>query len=269
MSKNYNGGRRNNGVGSTGNNGQYSNMIVDPHEFVTDSNDVKSYEIRTIDVQNYLQKIAKVLDRAIEKKLGKAEGEINTKVQVMSINFSGNKEKQPFVPFMLMVSGNIIDMRDVDPDIPSVLKPDMDNGVHLNSVYYNQMFAPYMFSKDDVKSLNSPSYRRAMHINLPFSTLNALKRYMKPKVEFSGNSDDINNAQVVVLIDPIRVFHKLAFESDNPHLRYYVVVKELKQIDDLNFKYTVERKLKQNNKEGLQNIEALKRFLASGNRGIR
>ena len=127
MSKNYNGGRRNNGVGSTGNNGQYSNMIVDPHEFVTDSNDVKSYEIRTIDVQNYLQKIAKVLDRAIEKKLGKAEGEINTKVQVMSINFSGNKEKQPFVPFMLMVSGNIIDMRDVDPDIPSVLKPDMDN----------------------------------------------------------------------------------------------------------------------------------------------
>ena len=55
MSKNYNGGRRNNGVGSTGNNGQYSNMIVDPHEFVTDSNDVKSYEIRTIDVQNYLQ----------------------------------------------------------------------------------------------------------------------------------------------------------------------------------------------------------------------
>ena len=273
MSKNFNnGGRRynDNGVGSAENqNGRNQGMLIDPSKFVTDSNDIKSFDITTSDAQKFLQANATMIDRAIEKRLGKSEGEINTKVQLMSVNFSG-KDKQPFVPFLMMVSGNIIDRRTMDDDIPSILKPDIDNGVHLNSVYYNQLFAPYMYNKDDIKAFNSPSYRRGMHITLPFSTLNELKKYMKPKIEFTnGNREDVNNAQVVVMIDPIRLFNKLVFDRNNPRARYKVFVKNATKIDDLNFTFRVERHINHMDQSGLANIEVLKKFLANGNSGIR
>ena len=278
MSKNFNGGRRDNGVGSAGNNnrGNFNNNghvptnFVDPRTFINRSTEVEPYTITTTNVQDFLQATASRVDRAIEQKIGAAKGSINTKVSVMSFNMSGKEEKKPFVPFIAMFSGNIIDARDNFANIPSVLKPDIDNGVHLNDVYYKTLIAPFIYNKDDIKAFNSPSMRKQMHIRVNFKVLNTIKKYMKPTIEFTGKDhDNLENATVAVVIDPLRMFKHLTYDKSNPGVRYSVNVKSATEVDAQNYTFDVERIVNTHDNSSIGNIEILKQFFAHGNNGIR
>ena len=278
MSKNFNGGRRDNGVGSAGNNnrGNFNNNghvptnFVDPRTFINRSTEVEPYTITTTNVQDFLQATASRVDRAIEQKIGAAKGSINTKVSVMSFNMSGKEEKKPFVPFIAMFSGNIIDARDNFANIPSVLKPDIDNGVHLNDVYYKTLIAPFIYNKDDIKAFNSASMRKQMHIRVNFRVLNTIKKYMKPTIEFTGKDhDNIENATVAVVIDPLRMFKHLTYDKSNPGVRYSVNVKSATEVDAQNYTFDVERIINTHDNSSIGNIEILKQFFAHGNSGIR
>lgn len=279
MSKNFNGGRRDNGVGSAGNNnrgnfnnnnGQVPTNFVDPRTFINRSTEVEPYTITTTNVQDFLQATASRVDRAIEQKIGAAKGSINTKVSVMSFNMSGKEEKKPFVPFIAMFSGNIIDARDNFANIPSVLKPDIDNGVHLNDVYYKTLIAPFIYNKDDIKAFNSPSMRKQMHIRVNFRVLNTIKKYMKPTIEFTGKDhDNLENATVAVVIDPLRMFKHLTYDKSNPGVRYSVNVKSVTEVDAQNYTFDVERIVNTHDNSSIGNIEILKQFFAHGNNGIR
>lgn len=278
MSKNFNGGRRDNGVGSAGNNnrGNFNNNghvptnFVDPRTFINRSTEVEPYTITTTNVQDFLQATASRVDRAIEQKIGAAKGSINTKVSVMSFNMSGKEEKKPFVPFIAMFSGNIIDARDNFANIPSVLKPDIDNGVHLNDVYYKTLIAPFIYNKDDIKAFNSPSMRKQMHIRVNFKVLNTIKKYMKPTIEFTGKDhDNLENATVAVVIDPLRMFKHLTYDKSNPGVRYSVNVKSATEVDAQNYTFDVERIINTHDNSSIGNIEILKQFFAHGNNGIR
>ena len=278
MSKSFNGGRRDNGVGSAGNNnrGNFNNNghvptnFVDPRTFINRSTEVEPYTITTTNVQDFLQATASRVDRAIEQKIGAAKGSINTKVSVMSFNMSGKEEKKPFVPFIAMFSGNIIDARDNFANIPSVLKPDIDNGVHLNDVYYKTLIAPFIYNKDDIKAFNSPSMRKQMHIRVNFRVLNTIKKYMKPTIEFTGKDhDNLENATVAVVIDPLRMFKHLTYDKSNPGVRYSVNVKSATEVDAQNYTFDVERIINTHDNSSIGNIEILKQFFAHGNNGIR
>ena len=278
MSKNFNGGRRDNGVGSAGNNnrGNFNNNghvptnFVDPRTFINRSTEVEPYTITTTNVQDFLQATASRVDRAIEQKIGAAKGSINTKVSVMSFNMSGKEEKKPFVPFIAMFSGNIIDARDNFANIPSVLKPDIDNGVHLNDVYYKTLIAPFIYNKDDIKAFNSASMRKQMHIRVNFRVLNTIKKYMKPTSEFTGKDhDNLENATVAVVIDPLRMFKHLTYDKSNPGVRYSVNVKSATEVDAQNYTFDVERIINTHDNSSIGNIEILKQFFAHGNTGIR
>lgn len=278
MSKNFNGGRRDNGVGSAGNNnrGNFNNNghvptnFVDPRTFINRSTEVEPYTITTTNVQDFLQATASRVDRAIEQKIGAAKGSINTKVSVMSFNMSGKEEKKPFVPFIAMFSGNIIDARDNFTNIPSVLKPDIDNGVHLNDVYYKTLIAPFIYNKDDIKAFNSASMRKQMHIRVNFRVLNTIKKYMKPTIEFTGKDhDNLENATVAVVIDPLRMFKHLTYDKSNPGVRYSVNVKSATEVDAQNYTFDVERIINTHDNSSIGNIEILKQFFAHGNNGIR
>lgn len=278
MSKNFNGGRRDNGVGSAGNNnrgnfnnnGQVPTNFVDPRTFINRSTEVEPYTITTTNVQDFLQATASRVDRAIEQKIGAGKGSINTKVSVMSFNMSGKEEKKPFVPFIAMFSGNIIDARDNFANIPSVLKPDIDNGVHLNDVYYKTLIAPFIYNKDDIKAFNSPSMRKQMHIRVNFRVLNTIKKYMKPTIEFTGKDhDNLENATVAVVIDPLRMFKHLTYDKSNPGVRYSVNVKSATEVDAQNYTFDVERIINTHDNSSIGNIEILKQFFAHGNSGIR
>ena len=278
MSKNFNGGRRDNGVGSAGNNnrgnfnnnGQVPTNFVDPRTFINRSTEVEPYTITTTNVQDFLRATASRVDRAIEQKIGATKGSINTKVSVMSFNMSGKEEKKPFVPFIAMFSGNIIDARDNFANIPSVLKPDIDNGVHLNDVYYKTLIAPFIYNKDDIKAFNSPSMRKQMHIRVNFRVLNTIKKYMKPTIEFTGKDhDNLENATVAVVIDPLRMFKHLTYDKSNPGVRYSVNVKSATEVDAQNYTFDVERIVNTHDNSSIGNIEILKQFFAHGNNGIR
>lgn len=278
MSKNFNGGRRDNGVGSAGNNrgnfnnnnGQVPTNFVDPRTFINRSTEVEPYTITTTNVQDFLRATASRVDRAIEQKIGAEKGSINTKVSVMSFNMSGKEEKKPFVPFIAMFSGNIIDARDNFANIPSVLKPDIDNGVHLNDVYYKTLIAPFIYNKDDIKAFNSPSMRKQMHIRVNFRVLNTIKKYMKPTIEFTGKDhDNLENATVAVVIDPLRMFKHLTYDKSNPGVRYSVNVKSATEVDAQNYTFDVERIVNTHDNSSIGNIEILKQFFAHGNNGIR
>ena len=279
MSKNFNGGRRDNGVGSAGNNnrgnfnnnnGQVPTNFVDPRTFINRSTEVEPYTITTTNVQDFLQATASRVDRAIEQKIGAEKGSINTKVSVMSFNMSGKEEKKPFVPFIAMFSGNIIDARDNFANIPSVLKPHIDNGVHLNDVYYKTLIAPFIYNKDDIKAFNSPSMRKQMHIRVNFRVLNTIKKYMKPTIEFTGKDhDNLENATVAVVIDPLRMFKHLTYDKSNPGVRYSVNVKSATEVDAQNYTFDVERIVNTHDNSSIGNIEILKQFFAHGNTGIR
>ena len=278
MSKNFNnGGRRyNNGVGSTenrnnvGRNGGMNvptGSLVDTSQYLTESQDVKSVDITTQGVQNFFRNEAARIDKAIETHINAEVGSIQTDVDVMSFNLSNPHEKQPFVPFFMVVSANIIDSIGQYQDIPEIFKPDIDDGVHINSVYYDMLFRKFMYNKDDIKCFNSAAWRKAMHISSSFKVINTVKSYMKPKLEFpNGNRDNVEKGKIAVLLDPIRVFRALVYDKRYP--KYTVNIKEANQIDSTNFKFRVERVLDHKGSSSAENLEILKQFLARGNSGL-
>ena len=275
MGKNFNGGRQfNNGVGSTENrnngNGRPNGptgSLVDTRNFFKESQDVKSLEITTSDIQNFFRAEAKRVDEAIEKHINAPAGSIKTDVSVMSFNLSSNSEKKPYVPFFMVVSANIIDSAGSYQNIPDIFKPDIDDGVHINNVYYDVLFRKFMYNKDDIKCFNSAAWRKAMHIASSYKVINTVKSYMKPKMEFpNGNKDDIDNARIAVFLDPIRVFRTIVYDPKYP--RFTVNIKEANQIDSTNFKFRVERILDHKSSSSAENLAILKEFLAKGNSGL-
>ena len=271
---NNNGGRQFNGIGSADqrNNGNGRNGIQgsmsDGNRFITESRDTKSFDITTQNVQDFFRSEAKRVDAAIKNRLGDKAADFETEVSIMSLNLSSPSEKQPYVPFFMVVSSNIIDSAGSFNDIPKVFRPDIDDGVHINNVYYEMLFRKFMYDKDDIKMFNLASTRKALNISASFKVLNTVKSYMKPKIEFpNGNKEDIENAKVAVMIDPIRVFQVLAYEPNIP--RYRVCVKEAAQIDSTNFYFRVERYIDHKKNSSAENLALLKQFLASGNSGLR
>ena len=271
---NNNGGRQMNGIGSANqrNNGNGRNGIQgsmsDGKRFITESRDTKSFDITTQNVQDFFRSEAKRVDAAIKNRLGDKAADFETEVSIMSLNLSSPSEKQPYVPFFMVVSSNIIDSAGSFNNIPKVFRPDIDDGVHINNVYYEMLFRKFMYDKDDIKMFNLASTRKALNISASFKVLNTVKSYMKPKIEFpNGNKEDIANAKVAVMIDPIRVFQVLAYEPNIP--RYRVCVKEAAQIDSTNFYFRVERYIDHKKNSSAENLALLKQFLASGNSGLR
>ena len=271
---NNNGGRQMTGIGSADqrNNGNGRNGIQgsmsDGKRFITESRDTKSFDITTQNVQDFFRSEAKRVDAAIKNRLGDKAADFETEVSIMSLNLSSPSEKQPYVPFFMVVSSNIIDSAGSFNNIPKVFRPDIDDGVHINNVYYEMLFRKFMYDKDDIKMFNLASTRKALNISASFKVLNTVKSYMKPKIEFpNGNKEDIGNAKVAVMIDPIRVFQVLVYEPNIP--RYRVCVKEAAQIDSTNFYFRVERYIDHKKNSSAENLALLKQFLASGNSGLR
>ena len=137
---NNNGGRQMTGIGSADqrNNGNGRNGIQgsmsDGKRFITESRDTKSSDITTQNVQDFFRSEAKRVDAAIKNRLGDKAADFETEVSIMSLNLSSPSEKQPYVPFFMVVSSNIIDSAGSFNDIPKVFRPDIDDGVHINNV---------------------------------------------------------------------------------------------------------------------------------------
>lgn len=277
MSKHYNNGGRQNysGIGSTdqrrnNDNGRsrIQHNMSNGAAFITESRDMKSFDITTQNVEDFFQSEAKRVDDAIKKRLGDAAGDFQTDVSVMSLNLSNPSERQPFVPFFMTLSSNVIDQPQSINEIPTVFRPDIDDGVHINNVYYETLLRRFIYAKDDVKLFTLSSSRKALHIDAKYQVINEIRSFLQPKVEFpNGDSEDIVNAKVAVLIDPIRVFSALVYE---PGLRNYkVCVREASQIDATNFKFRVERYIDHKKNSSSENLALLRQFLLAGNSGLK
>jgi hypothetical protein len=287
MSRQYNGGGRQNGnnnqngVGSADNNsnnrrdqknnGQNNRPYIpmpDNKKYGKLSQKAQNIEFTTKDVENYFREQAQRVDAAISATVGFEVPE--TKISIMSYDMSNERCPRPFVPFIMAVSTNILDDRKVYKDLPYIFRPSNDNGVHINKTYYDMLFNRFMYGKDDRKLFANPSWRKSMNIQLAFRELNEIRAYLQPKIQFpEGDTEheDFDNAKVVVMLDPLRVFRTMTFDKTRPRDQYSADIKEAYRIDAHNFGFLISRTVEKSKKRG-DNMELLKNFLASGNSGM-
>lgn len=279
----YNGGRQNqsgnnrgSGIGSAGNNGQNNGQnnghrpirvgLVDPSKYGSPSKNVVSIDYTTKDVAAYLQEQAARVDKVISDVLGREVPK--TRVEVMSFNLSDNHEEQPFVPFIMTITTNILDNAVEYEELPSIFRPSHNDGVHINNAYYDMLFKKFMYDKDDEKCFGNPSWRKKMNIRMSYNDFKRVREILRPRLEFPENEkDDMDAARVIVFLDPLRVFKSMMYDTNKPRERYRAKIKEAHRIDSQNFWFRVERVVDKDKKYG-DNINIIKEFLAKGNSGM-
>jgi hypothetical protein len=289
MSRQYNGGRPNNGNRPTNNdnrnnnngnnggdrrnvyNGQNLNIqnvgMIDPSAYGSDSTDIKNRVFTTRDIKNYFQDQASRVDKAISDVLGY---EIpKTKVEVMSFSLSTSNEKHPFVPFVMTVTSNILENAETYEELPSVFRPSKDDGVKINKIYYDLLLQKFIYDKEERSFFANGSWRKSMHIQADYKTLTGIRQLLTPKLEYPDNdTENIKDAKIMVLLDPLKVFKVITYDRTHPRERYTTHIKDVSRIDGQNFKYETVRIVNKDKDKYGNNVSMLKDFLARGNTGM-
>ena len=292
MGRNFNGRQNNNpnrngsGVGSANGNGRTQNggdsfqrHLVNGSDFFTVSKNHQTVEFTTKQIEAFFQEQARRIDSAVfdrATKIAQNNGmdtnaieKPDTRISIISINLSGDREERPYVPFFMATTANILDINEGYDEMPEVFKSNLDDGVHINGAYYDYLFRPFMYGKDFRKYWNSTQWRREMHITQKYHTLNEMRGYLLPKVEKPDKDrDNRENWRIGVIIDPIQVFHKILVDRQNPRQEFRVIVKESRKLDKTNYWFRVDKELNTKRHDMTDSIGLLKEFLSKGNSGL-
>ena len=222
------------------------------------SNQDMSFMIETAEVKKFLQKRFTRVDNALKQKGLIQEGE-EIEIDLISL-----EPEKTFIPFALILPIDVLD-KPKKSNRPSVFNVQHSDGVWIKEWYY-ELFSSFLFDKNDAQAFRTNVWRNAHGIR-SYKTTNMLHRYATPKIlgdrdgEYDAYDEDDNGAKVVVIIDPVRIFHKMLEDTNNMHQKFYVTIKEPKKIDSVNYLYPVQRTVlkKKGSRDGLEN--KIKKYL--------
>lgn len=218
------------------------------------------YEITTTEVAMYLRSKFKMIEDALNAKGYKNVPSI--KPEVSSIRLGKH-----YAPLFVLLPKEVLSLKDYNPDIPSVFQPDRDtsDGAWLKQEYYALLFC-YMYKRDDINAFRSGELRRQAGITNS-RDMETLFKYSTPKITKSADENGAESLTVILILDPVRVFHDMLTDIQNPKQRFRVEISKTEKIDDRSYMYTVERLVKKKKKEDYMQLEALIRQMKS-NRNV-
>lgn len=213
----------------------------------------EKYEYSTSMVEQYLR----------EKRVGllKDPKLANTNVMVITMDISPK-----FLPFMVLLPTSVIQgngKRQQSNDELTIFNPDNSEGSRINlagEIY--GCIAPYVYNKADEQAFFSPDWRRERAV--PASTSPKLKYSRTPHIqEFNKGKLKL----VSVMIDPIRIFHDMVTDINNPNEQFKIRIDSIEKIKTGEYIYTFYKdpvsnnaKKKNKNEEELIAIEIAKKM---------
>ena len=198
------------------------------------------FAIRTEDAEDFIKAKFDFLTEALKKKYPNIQ---NLEIVVTSKDFS-----KSFVPFIIAISTNVLKPKSNSDDEELSIFKNADTAADLIPEYY-QLLKTYMYDNADIEAFFPQTTRQSLGLSM--SSVHELKASSKPKVYH------LNRGQyeyVMAYIDPLRVFHDMLTDTDQPDQRFLVNVETIEKIKGGNFVYNVRRctKFKKNKKHDVR-----------------
>lgn len=192
------------------------------------------FTVTTENVQTYLAKQFGRINNALRTK--------GVKVTDIEPNVKTIKIGGALLPFFVLLPEEVLDRKTFDPNTPSVFRPDDDSDVVYLKPYYYEVIKRFMYSKEDCHAFRtSQDWRRQCKINNR-KNLDVLIKYSTPKVETIGSPDG-KKSYVVVILDPLRIFHDMLTDVHNPDQRFNVYIEKVQQLDDNSYDFSISREI--------------------------
>lgn len=204
------------------------------------------YEIRTEDVQRYLEEKFRFINDALIKRGEKGVEQISVTLRSLRIG-------KHFLPFIVMLPEAVLDRANFDPNTPSVFRPEEDDDAVRIKPYYYRFLSNYMFTKDDINAFNSGNWKRAAGVTSN-GNLQILRRYSHPAIE-TMNTQNGKSISVMVFLDPLKIFHEMLIDDSNPNQRFSVFIDGMQEVEDNNYVFTVSREINKRNKDEQDQIK--------------
>lgn len=210
------------------------------------------YDIRTEDVKKYLESKFDFINKGLKIK--------GVDVESINVSIRSLKIGKNFLPFIIVLPDTVLDRGSFDPNTPSVFRPqDDDDAVRLKPYYYH-FLANFMYSKSDIEYFGSSNWRR-MAGNPPTKSIQILRKYAKPAIETISDQNGGKITSVLLILDPIKIFHEMLVDNDNPKQRFSVFIADLVDVGEGSYNFTVSREVSKKNKNDAKELDALIRRL--------
>lgn len=205
------------------------------------TNGGEPFEITTLEAEKFLsEKLEQIISRS---------NDMNEDIKLSLVTLTFGKKFKPFVA--LLPLSILKGKKNSNDEELSMFNPNSDSGILKikDSVY--KFLVYYMFNKNDSKMFFDRNWRSALGISE--TSARKLNSMRMPQ------TININRQKyVMVLLNPITVFHDMLVNIDNPGERFSVEEIRGERIDDKNFKYSMVRlpKNKKKNKKDEMDIAA-------------
>ena len=182
------------------------------------------FSITTEAVEKYIQK---KVDTVMQK-----AGKDSFSVRVITTEAGRN-----FLPFMVLLPMEAVESKKKNSsDIDAIFNPkDNDRTVKLQPEIF-KLFQAYCYDPKDSQAFDSDEWRRSRRVAR--GTANVLKRSRLPRIT------SLNGGKMKVcmfLLDPLRVFHDMLVDANNPQKQFTVTIEDWKKRSDGNYNYKLTR----------------------------
>ena len=213
------------------------------------SSDEIIYKFTTKMVEENLQKKFAMIKEVCEK-----EGR---KFPYIKVALHSHKLGKNFVPFILVLPESCLEEKNDTNNYNIIFSSDRDNSAVRFKQPVFDLLKAITYNKNDKKTFDSPVWRRQSGIVRGQDKL--LSRLSSPIVEYIGNS-----RKVLVLVDPIRIFHNMLVSPEHEKQEFDVDIRRCEEIESGNHIFTVARVV--DPKYGCSEKEAYKKLLAAINK---
>lgn len=169
--------------------------------------------------------------------------------------------------FLLTMPMDVLKGNNVDHTAPPIFTNHLENGDCAEiKPYYMKTLQPWMYSKEDRKEFNDPRWKREARIK-NWTSVDTLKRFATPKTEQLDQSrNDYEPDTVVLLLSPVRVFHTMVKNPNNPQEVYKVFIDDMKEgtVPETAI-YTITRQVIPRKNRGNVNVRVIQELLRHRN----
>ena len=215
------------------------------------------YEISTMDAKKYIQNKIDLVVKSMRQKGGYQIP--NIPINLISVNTGEN-----FKPFAISLPMSADESYYVNPEQPEedenvnpIFMPEYDDEdcemikARILGPIYNALKA-YKYNKADKEMISSQEFRSKHGISR--NKAKNFRDFVNPRViPIEGRSGEMQ-FNIILLLDPIRVFHDMLTDADNPNINFRITIEEFKEMKFGVFNHTVKWYRYKNNNDNAPNI---------------
>lgn len=213
------------------------------------------YDVTTNEAEAFLQKkfdaIVKQMNREIRKYNEDHPDEDDYPLEDdVEVNLITNRMSSKFYPFVLVLPSSVLKdgSKKRGKNELDIFNPQhSEQNANMKKPMYD-IIQPFLYDDNDKKSFFSTNFQHALKISS--RTAGSLKANCRPKIHYF---DKDRVSYVVVLLDPLRLFHNMLTLVDDK-TPYDIMIDNVEQLKAGNFKYHISRVAKSKNKKNKKGL---------------